>query len=459
MKKIVTTLILALLLISFVGAFGVAPSHKNINFEPREEYTLNFRIINDEHKDMKVGVYAKGELAEYVEIENGIIDISFDEFEKTVEYKLSLPQKLPPGENKLSIFAVQLDDETEDEDFTVIKTNLGVIHNLIVNVPYPGHYLQGMVFVSEAKPDEKVTFTISVSNLGNVPIKKAIGTIIITDSEDNRVAQIKTKSISLRSGEKSKLVGEWIANVDPGTYHVQAVVEYDSKLLVLEKDFDVGEPLVDIKDIQIAQFKLGSVAKFDIVLESKWNNEIKEVKTTTEIHDQNSNLMSSYESSEADIPAMGTKIVKSYWDTEGVNPGEYFLSVRLRYFGRVREKNYEISVSQNNIEFLGSPFTGRVIEESDTGEEVSIVPFLIALGIVLLVVTAILLIKKGKKPVQAPVIEKKIIESIKPKGLREYIKFNMSQGISIKAIKKRALAKGFDEQEIDEIILEIEDQN
>ena len=51
------------------------------------------------------------------------------------------------------------------------------------------------------------------------------------------------------------------------------------------------------------------------------------------------------------------------------------------------------------------------------------------------------------------------IETTKPKtDIKSYIKYNMSQGISIKAIKQKLIQKGYDEETIDKMILEIEDE-
>ena len=71
--KFVIMVLIFLLLNQVVLALGLSPAKKVINFAPNKEETINFNLINNENKDLKVFVEVIGELAEYIKIPNNIV--------------------------------------------------------------------------------------------------------------------------------------------------------------------------------------------------------------------------------------------------------------------------------------------------------------------------------------------------------------------------------------------------
>ena len=74
--KIITIFVVLISLSSLVSALGVAPTRSMVDFEPNLEKEINLKILNNENKDFKVVVYARGELAEYLNVKNTLVNIN-----------------------------------------------------------------------------------------------------------------------------------------------------------------------------------------------------------------------------------------------------------------------------------------------------------------------------------------------------------------------------------------------
>ncbi|MBU0757639.1 MAG: hypothetical protein KKF44_06220 [Nanoarchaeota archaeon] len=454
--RIIGFIVLCILLTSIVQAVGVAPSKSEIFFEENIEKTLSFRIINNEHKDAEFAVYMKGDLADYLSLENDRIKISASESEKSVYYRLDMPVKMKPGPIHADIYVVEMSENGPGED-NLIKANIGVMHRLTVNVPYPDEYLQGILYISDAKPDEIVDFTVSLSNVGSEDLESIKGQIIITSSDGQSVAKISTDEILLESKKKSKLTAQWNARVSPGTYHALALIEYGEKVLVIEKDFDIGEPLLEIEELRIGSFKLGTIAKFDIIARNEWNNRINDVYAVTEIQDENNVVVETYKSSTVDVPALAKKELSSYWDTNSIEPGIFVINVKLNYLGRSREKAFELDVRENKIIVRDPTLTGQVIGEIDNAggfDPKSMIMILISIVCILSLIIIVFAAKAKFRP--------KLSEGNQSPGnenLMRFIKVKLQHGFSEESIRKNLMEKGWNKETVDEAILKAEEEN
>ena len=117
-------------------------------------------------------------------------------------------------------------------------------------------------------------FIIPVLSLGEENINKASATIDILGPTNEKLATVKTDEKAVESKNRRDLTAKWKADVNPGVYHAVAVVNYDGKLVRVEKNFGVGNLLIDVVDVKVKNFKLGGIAKFEISLENKWNQKI-----------------------------------------------------------------------------------------------------------------------------------------------------------------------------------------
>ena len=263
---------LGIIILSFaspVHALGVAPSREVVQYTT-DEQTVNVRIINNEHKDMRVAVYTRGDLADYITAKKNTFDIKNTDDEVAFSYSVKLPTNLNPGPQKADIVIVEMPkDDTSENDQTMILSSVVVDHELVVNVPYPGSYAEGLLYVTDGNVNDTILFTANVMNKGSDAIKDIAGELIIKGPTNEEIARIKSTTLQdLQSKTSNKITAEWQANVNPGMYYAEFVVAYDNKQIVLRKTFMIGNFYVAVKDVNVEGFRLGAIAQFNIGLVS-----------------------------------------------------------------------------------------------------------------------------------------------------------------------------------------------
>jgi hypothetical protein len=364
-----------------VHAIGVTPGRSTIDFEPGAEVRKTITINNNEHKSFNAYVYAEGELSEYFTFDNEILVFRESDNSRQVTYTLKLPEELvPPGDHWGRIVIMEL-PETEtgtSSGDTKILATVAVVHQVRIKVPYPGTFLQLDMTVQEAVPGEDVKFFVKVFNLGTEDVSEVTASIDILGPTNQVIDTIETDSISLKSMQKGELVGVWEADVNPGLYHATAIVRYDGEAGRVDKTFYVGNMIVDILDISVKDFTLGSVAKFDIYTESKWNQEIENVYAHMIIWDEFGNEVADFKSASLDMQPFEKAHLYAYWDTEGIREGEYTARLSIHYAGRTTEREIRTSVGLNsiNIDFAGA---GAVTHEEGILEQYPIIILVVVL--------------------------------------------------------------------------------
>jgi hypothetical protein len=399
LNKLAMYVLLMFLLVSSVSAYGLAPAEKSIDYKPNSRENAQFRFINSEQNDLELTIVARGELAEYIELEKEKIYVNSHDSEVNINYVVNLPDDLEPGLRTADIlvipipkdvqsgFDVSSDTKVEavnmpvDRSQNKVMAMIALIHQTKVNVPYPGKYLKGILNVNDANVNEHIGFTISLFGLGDERIESAKATIIIKGPTNEEIAVIRTEETPLNVQEKTKLAASWKADVDPGRYYAEIIVEYDGKTLLLDKVFYVGDKRVEIEKIGVDNFRLGTIAKFDILLRSKWNEPISDVYAKMQVLDENNNLLTDFKTKSVDLQPLGSEDVEGYWDTQDVEPGEYDINVQVYYDDQVSEKLFETVVSFDSID-VRRAITGRAISgERKLSDSVLVIIVLILIGI------------------------------------------------------------------------------
>ncbi len=391
-NKIIMYIVMMVLLVSFVNAIGLAPSRNVLDFKPNLQKELSFRIINSENEDLRLAIYPRGELAEYVSLEKNIVTLNANEDEALISYKVKLPKELEPGLRQADILVIPIPQESTivvteegavvfDQQQGIVSAKIALIHQLRVNVPYPGRYLTGQLHISEANVNETAAFTISLFNLGKEDIEKIKATIIVKGPTNEEIAVIRTEETSIASQKESKLVGVWKANVGSGKYYAEAIVEYDGKTFLLSKVFYIGHQKIEIEGLRVDDFRLGTIAKFDILLRSKWNEPIPNVFANLQVIDKAGTILTDFKTSSIDMQPYQTAEISGYWDTQNVQPGEYDVNVKAHYLDQVTEKLFETVVSFDRID-VKEALAGRVVAgERIISDSVLVLIVLILIGI------------------------------------------------------------------------------
>ena len=341
-------IVLSILIIKDVTALGISPGKKTINFEPNLEKVITLTVFNNEHKDFTATIFTRGELGKYIELGQTELKFSSEEGEKSFNYKIKSPEKIDrPGSHQAEIVVREISATEEGEDI-IIGALIAVVSQLEVKVPFPGKYVVANLDIVNAKPNEEVKFFIRVSNLGEEDIESATAKIIILDQNNNEVAIISTNSKSIKTKDRKELIGKWTA-ISFGEYKVITIVCYDDLETIIESGFVIGEFFINPLDISVKNFRLGQIAKFNILVENLANREIKDVAAQLLLFDENENNVMDIKSTPINVKVLDKKELIAYWDTENVKEGNYLGKIILSYEDKTAEKQISTIVTANEI--------------------------------------------------------------------------------------------------------------
>ena len=345
---------------STASAIGVTPIRKVVDYEPGKELDLSVKVRNDAERDIKAVTYARGELQSQIAIVDSLVSVEKGS-EAIIRYKLSLPAAFEqPGTHKTDLVVMEYPEDFGTANAATATATASVVSELWVRVPYPGKYAEAKVFIAAGKPKEKTVFAVSVMNFGKENIADAYAKIRILGATYEEIASFETNHAAVDAGKEAKLAGEWMADANPGTYHAVAEVYYDSKKIIIEQNFNIGDLFIDITGIDVKDFTLGEVAVLTINLESKWNSPIENVYAELSVLDSKGTSYDTIRTASTTLPPFGAGNVKAYWDTEGIAVGEYSLRVLLHYAERVTERLIETQVNIDSIR-MDSGATAKVI--------------------------------------------------------------------------------------------------
>lgn len=382
--RLIMFVILTVFLVSNALAIGLTPGRISVNFEPGMEKEGEFTIINSEGKINNFVMYVRGELNESIELKENRISMNANEIEKRIKYKINLPEELTPGLHKAEIVVMQVPDTKSEKDKTSIGAVLAVVMQVYVYVPYPGKYVEAELNVHGTEREKR--FVIAMISRGKEKIEKAKAEIEIYDNKGNKIEILETNSVSINALERKEIFAEWNANVEYGKYKARAILNYDGEKVLLEKEFEVGEMVIDLQQIFVKDFKLGEIAKFDMIVKNKWNEMIKNVYSEMRVYDKQMNEMANIKSATYDIPAGMQTTINYYWDTKNVSEGLYNANIILYYAEKKTQQDLKLDIRKDKLEVIG---LGYVISEASSTRNKTIINWLIAI-IVFLILTNII---------------------------------------------------------------------
>ena len=394
LKPILLIIVFAVLA-SQTYALGIAPSHVDVIFEPALEKTIQLKVINNAHKDFDAVVYAEGELAEYITINEPMIKLLKDQDSKIISYKIKLPQSLEKqGLHEASIVVREIPKITKGE--TTITASLAIVSKLKVMVPYKGKYAEIKLFVTDFKQNKESNFAVEVRNLGTEDILEAKAVIDIYGPLNNKLETVTSNEASVKSKNKEILIAKWTPKLGPGNYHAVATLIYDELNTKDEKSFTIGTLELKIISISVTDFRLGGIAKFDILVENNWNMEIPNVYAETTVKDNKGKIYTQFKTASVNIPAFGKQELNAYWDTAKVIPGAYKFDIVLNYLNQKTEKIFDIMVEYDKIT---ASLVGKAIAvgEEEKPAVLKSIYILIFLVVILIIFNIVIYFKKIRK--------------------------------------------------------------
>jgi len=350
------------------ASLGLTPAKRSLNFEPGSKSVFEYRV-NTDNPEKELILYSKGNLSEYVSLNKEKL-IGGGGFKAT----LSLPEKIEkPGRHRILIGV----KEKIDKELATVGTSVAVQGVIYVHVPYPGRYIEINNFKAEnANAGEPVRFSFELINRGkeNLTIKPKIEVY----SKNKKEETLNFKTRKLETGKNIKLKKDLqTQDYNPGEYYANLIVDYGNK--TKEKtNFRLGTLKVDILN-HTKSIKLEGVKRFDIKVESKWNNKIPNLYGIVTFYNESS-VISKIKTPSSTIEPWEKKQISGFLDTKKFNEEEYKANITLKYSGNSTEK-------MSNVTFIkeDSLFTNPWI--------ISIISAIIIVGGALIVIY----LRKNKK--------------------------------------------------------------
>lgn len=378
-------LFVAISLLSPVIALGISPGRTTINYEPGLEKEIEITIINNEHKHMNVSIYStmQDNLSGTIALFSDSVSFQPSEEKKTVKYSIRLPDggvHLEPGLHTGEIVALEVPAFAEGNTF--VGATLAVVSQLQIYVPCPGKCIDVDMEVLDAEKNATATFIVPVINRGKVGIGTARAVIEINTFDYEKKATIETDARAVGVGERVELSAKWTVDLNPGSYLARITVLYDGESKSFEKQFTVGTKLLNIDTIFVNNFRLGEIAKLEILVDNSWNQELKSVFANLLVYNTQDQIMADIKSAQETVPALSKKTLVAYWDTVGVEEGEYDGKLMVVYGKTSVDKQLILQVHEESLDVFGVGYT----IQPKGGRGIDMTTILVILVILLLVV-------------------------------------------------------------------------
>jgi hypothetical protein len=373
---------LILIIIPSVLSLGITPGRTTIDYEQGLEREITFSVLNNEHKKMQVFLTVQGELNQSIILYDGLIEFMPSEESKQFKYKIKLPDDIAdePGHHQAEIVALEIPQASAEGTF--VGATVAVVSQLDVIVACPGKCIETDLNVLDAEQNSTATFIVPVVNRGELGIGEVRAVIDIYTALNEKIDSVETDYSSLQAGGRTELTGKWFANVPAGDYLAKVTVFYDGESKKFEKQFAIGEQLLTIESILVNNFQLGQIAKLQILVENHWSQELKSVFANLIVYNPKNQPMADIKSASENIPALSKKELIAYWDTVGVNEGEYNGKLMVKYGEKSTDKNLILKVSEDSLDVVGVGYAIR----PRGGEGIDITTILLILVILLLIV-------------------------------------------------------------------------
>lgn len=367
-------------LLGNVFALGITPGRTTIDFESGLEKDVTFTVLNTNNEDLDISVVVQGELRDYISVSEDSFSISSEESEKRISYSINLPESLEPGLRTADVVVIKHNDDVEKGTF--FGANVGVATQVYVHVPYPGKYADASLNVVGPDSDGLVSFVLPVVNRGDLDIVNANAIVNIYGALNEKIDTVRTNERKVSSGERREISATWNADVNSGRYRVVATLIYDGETKTLEKEFTVGQQSLEIHNIEVNDFSLGEIAKFEILVENQWNEVAQNAFAEMYVYNDRGQVMAEVKSPSSNLPPLEKSLMILYWDTKGVRVGDYESELVLNFGRQSSKEDLILEVSENEIRIVG---IGYVISKDEDDEINMVFLFLLIVGILVVI--------------------------------------------------------------------------
>lgn len=325
-------LILILLFVRIViASSGVSPGSYEVNFEPFLDQTFTFNFIFDEGVVSKIS--AEGPLSDYV-----FLDKRTTLGSEAVTARLKLPKGIDSyGVNKIRISAKQVPKESEGVE---LVSDVGGI--IKVFVPYPGKRPVVFLNVYEGNEGENVGINLKITNEGNESFLAKPSIHLFSGEEEIYKKSFEESIIDPLSSHEIEDYLE-TSSFSAGNYGAVALIDYGVEVFSKGEDlFRIGKLFVNITD-HTKEINRSNLEKFNIELESLYNNEIKEIYAEVSVGDKQFYSPIFY------MRPWEKKNVSVFLDSSNIREKNSSVSITLHYGNATNSERVFINILQSNL--------------------------------------------------------------------------------------------------------------
>ncbi|MBW2980532.1 hypothetical protein KY360_03885 [Candidatus Woesearchaeota archaeon] len=338
MGKGIIWVVILLLTLNIAFALGIRPVKTELDFQ--QHYEGSFKVVNNDHKALRVRIYAEGDLKDFISLPQKELEFSSSEEIKTVQFSLELSEKqLPPGRVEGRII-VEEELYSLDRDDGYVAANLKIAHKVHVDVPFPEKYIEAKVEVDEQ--EEGVGLITSVKNLGTQDLEEVkpevkvfSGNEIIESYEHPPEYLDHMEEHSFRDYVEKEKLGK-------GEFKVLSSISYAEYTLEVIEAFMIGKPIIEIinYDKYFVEKRINELA---VELKSEWNTLIENIHLETFVFKDNKEVFNTKTTS-FDLQPYEERKVITHFDTRNLELGEYDINLVLYYGNQSTIEKYKAEV-------------------------------------------------------------------------------------------------------------------
>jgi len=332
--------VLIFFLLSIVSGYtGLSPPSYEVNFEPGAKKDFAFEVFGDIGGRMEISLVGGDELQKYASLSTkrlqgpGVFVVSI-KFPRAME---------TPGYHALRVAL----DEKVDEKGGVVGVATALRGKIVVFVPYPGKYAEAQLEVKDTKAGEQASYALKVSSLGNELIS-ITPKIVLYDFNNKSKESFILDTRAVESTKSETYEGQLnVANYPAGVYRATAFVDYGGRKLAESTSyFRIGTLFVNILNYTKYVTK-DSLNKFDIEVESQWNDPIQNVYAEVSIPEYNIN----FRTPAVELGGFQRTVLTGYFDTRGIDANSFKANIKIYYADKITEKKVTVRFKKE-IDYL-----------------------------------------------------------------------------------------------------------
>jgi hypothetical protein len=346
--KVLTFFLSIILFSSIVSALGVTGNTLTAvdYYEQGKEYSLSYKfntLAQIQDYQIRTRSVSGHDITPYIQPS----DTLFEQVPpgSAVPFSVSLnfyDESIPPGRHEAHVLV----SETQAAGGTIgAKAEVGI--RFIIISLFPSEYLIWSLSATNANSGEEVQLKASVRNWGEPDVNGAYVEYKIYDNRDNLVGEVRSQNFFIESKQTEEVITPFdSSNLGVGDYKIIGKLYYSDEVEEKQGSFRLGQKEVKINDIT-RSFVPNAINKVQVNVESGWNENLEEVRGNVVIIDGREEV-ADFRLLPAPLEAWRYSSLIGYFDSEGLDLGEYTARVSINYDGESTTKDFDVMIEDGS---------------------------------------------------------------------------------------------------------------